>query len=205
MANLLANPADVVNDALKRIGYKLRVASLYDGSEAAGLALDIYGQTRDVLMRDGDWQFVERNVNAALLKSAPPGGYFPPNAWTPAAYPPVPWLYSFTFPSDCLKIRALKQQPLFPINADPQPVLYSVLNDNGYATPTRVIVCNIPNPILVYAGRVTNPLDWPVDFAESLSAALARRLAPSLGNLDVERLEAQDEASTTGVAQMMQG
>ena len=36
MVASLVTPADVVNVALSRIGYKLSIGSLYDGSEAAG-------------------------------------------------------------------------------------------------------------------------------------------------------------------------
>jgi len=205
MPTSLSNPADIVNDALRRIGYKLRVAELFDGSEAAGVALDIYGQTRDTMLRDGEWQFCERNVNATLLKQAPPGGYFVPNAWDPTLYPPPPWLYSYAYPDDCLKVRQLKGQPMFLLNPDPQPTLYSIANDNGVTPPVRVILTNVPDAVLVYAGRVTNPADWPVDFTEALCAALARRLAPSLANLDVTRLEGADEQAATMMASMQQG
>lgn len=205
MANVLSSPSDIVNDALRRIGYKLRVGDLYDGSEAAGLALDIYGQTRDTLLRDGDWQFCRRDMAATLLKAAPAGGYFPPNVWDPTLYPPPPWTFEYVWPDDCLKVRQLKSPPLFPLNPDPQPTLYSVVNDTGYTPPRRVIVCNIAGALLTYAGRVTNPLDWPVDFTEALCASLARRLAPSLANLDAEKIEAQDEAASDAQAAQVQG
>ena len=54
MASVLRNPADVVNAALDRVGYKKNVGSLYDGSEQAAAALAIYGQTRDDT-RSGSW------------------------------------------------------------------------------------------------------------------------------------------------------
>ena len=41
-----AKSADMVNLALRRVGYKLRVGNLYDGSMAAKMALDVYAQTR---------------------------------------------------------------------------------------------------------------------------------------------------------------
>lgn len=205
MAASLSSPADVVNDALRRIGYRLRVANLFDGSEASGFALDIYGQTRDTMMRGGDWRFCERNVNAVLLKAAPAGGYFPPNAWDPATYPPPPWLFTYEYPDDCLRVRQMKAQPEFAVNPSPQPTLWAELNDNGATPPVRVVACNTADAIMVYAGRVTDPAEWPVDFTEALCAGLARRLAPSLANLDVVRLEAQDEATSTGMAQMVQG
>src|SRR5687768_489967 len=108
----ISTVSDVANLALKRIGYALRVGSLYEGSKAANHFLDIYGQTRDELLRQNDWHFAERNVAATVLKTAPAGGYFD-TAWDPATNPPVPWGYSYTYPTDCLKVRALKPAPGF--------------------------------------------------------------------------------------------
>lgn len=191
MATSLSSPADIANDALRRIGYKLRVGRLDDGSEASGFILDIYGQTRDTMLRDGDWMFAQREVNGTQLKAAP--NYFD-TPWDPAAAPPIGWQYSFSYPDDALKIRAVRPQPGFPVEMEPVPTLFNVVNDNGYSPPRRVIVANIANPVIVYVGRVTAPDTWSVDFTEALCAALARRLAPSLANLNVEQVEAQDEA-----------
>ncbi len=205
MATSLSSPADVVNDALHRIGYRLRVGNLYDGSEASNLALDIYGQTRDTLLRDGEWQFCQRSITATLLKFAPPTGYFPPNAWNPVNHPPLPWRFAYAWPDDCLKVRIVRSPALFLGNIDPQPTLYTITNDSSYAPPRRIIAANVENAILVYTGRVTDPTTWPVDFTEGLCAALARRLAPSLANLDVTRVEAQDEAISLAAAGQVQG
>lgn len=206
MVASVTSPADVANIALARMGYRLRVGSLLDGSDAAGAMLDVYAQTRDTLMRDTDYQFCERNISAALLKAAPPGGYFPPNLWNPTTYPPPPWLYTYTYPSDALKVRIMKPQPLFPFNPDPQPNLFSIVNDNGYATPIRVVACNVPNAVMVYTGQIYDPAQWPVDFVEALAAALARRLTMRLiGQLQVEQIEASDEVMSTHMAKVEQG
>ncbi len=200
----LQNPADLVNDALRRIGYKLRVAKLDDGSEAGGAALDIYGQTRDTLLRDGEWHFAQREVNGTLLKAAP-DDYFPPNAWDPTTMPPMPWRFSYTYPVDCLKVRSVRPQPMFAIDMTPKPTLWADVNDNGYTPPRRVVVANVENPVIVYTGRVTDPTSWPVDFTEALCAALARRLAPQLTNINAVPLEARDEGSAMQAAGAEQG
>lgn len=129
MVASVQNPADIINIALRRMGYKLRVGSLLDGSEAASQALDIYAQTRDELLRAGEWGFAERNVSLTVLKAAPAGGYFPPTFWS-NTYPPIPWGYEYAYPDDCLKVRALKPAPLFLFDPDPQPNLYAIANDD---------------------------------------------------------------------------
>lgn len=205
MALVLSSPADAVNAALVRIGYKLRVGSLYDGSTAAKKALDIYGQTRDELLNQNDWVFAERNVALTLLKSAPVQGYIPPATWDPALYPPIPWRYEYTYPSDCLKVRAIKPTPLFIPDYDPQPFVYATPNDNSYTPARRVICTMLPAALLVYTGQVTDLETFDVDFTEMLIDALGRRLAPSLASLDVMKIQAQLEANDMAVAEANQG
>jgi len=201
----VSNPTDVVNLSLQRIGYTLRVGSLYDGSKAASQALTIYSQTRDDTMRDGDWDFIERNVSLTLLKQAPPNGYFPPTSWNPTTYPPMPWLFSYTYPTDCLKVRAVKPQPLFMFNPDPQPYLFAVLNDQGYTPPRRVICTNVADAVLTYAGQVTDPAQWPADYVEAFAAELGVRLKRGLKDTNVDQVDMTDVARSSSSAMAEQG
>ncbi len=203
MVASLTTATDMVNLALARIGYKKRLGSLWDGSEAAKLALTIYGQTRDQLIREGEWEFAERILIMTLLKTAPDGGY----AVTPwsTAYPALPWRFSYEYPEDCLKVRAIRKTPAFVTNYAPAYNIYSIDNDNSFTPPKRVILCNVQDAILTYAGRVTDPTNWDPDFTEALSAALARRLAPSLAGLDAAKMEMQDEQLEEQVAASQRG
>jgi hypothetical protein len=200
----VSSPADVVNLALVRIGFQMRIGNLYDGSKAAKKALDIYAQTRDELLRQDDWAFAERNISMSLLKQAPPGGYVSVGGWSPQ-YPSIPWVFEYTYPDDCLKVRAIKAEPVFIQEFNPQPVVYSVENDKFLTPPQKVILCNIPSAILTYTGQITDPTDWEANFVEALAAALGRRLAPALVGLDATKLAASDEAVSMKVAQTEQG
>lgn len=204
MANLFSTPADVVNGALVRLGRKNRIGSLYDGSRAAKAALDIFGQTRDELLRTRDWGFAGHT--AALddpLKTAPVGGYGA-TVWSDT-YPPLPWIYEYAYPDDCVKVRALKQTPGLIPAFDPRPRVFSIADDVIEEVSQRVILTNVYQAICVYTRQVTDPLQWDVLFTEAMCAALARRLAPVLANLDAAKLEAQDEAFETNLAGMKQG
>src|ERR1700686_992831 len=106
MPSSLQSPADIVNAALAQIGFKDRVAHLWEGSKAAKNSLDIYGQTRDQLLRQGDWSFAQREVSGNLIKSAPVGGYVPPIVWDNLTYPPLPWQFEYSYMGDCIKVRA---------------------------------------------------------------------------------------------------
>jgi hypothetical protein len=206
MASVVTSVSDVVNLALQRIGYAGRIGSIYDGSEAAKDALDIYGQTRDDMLREGDgWPFASRSAAGVLLKSAPVGGYFPPNTWT-SAYPAQPWRFEYGYPDDCLELRACKPAVYFVPNFSPQPYTFAISNDNGYTPARRVILSNVQDAMLTYTGQVTNPATWPNDFIEAFAAALGQRLAPALmKSLDMAKLEAADSAAETAEAGRKQG
>jgi hypothetical protein len=117
----LRNPADLANNALARMGYKLQVGSLLDGSDHAQKILNVYGQARDEMLASFDFDFAERAVDLTLINQAPAGGYFPPTAWDPVNYPPPNFKFQYAYPSDAIKIRSLQFQPLFVLNADPRP------------------------------------------------------------------------------------
>lgn len=204
MVASVSSPADVINLALVRIGYKKRIGDLYDGSEAAKHALTIYAQTRDEMLRQFGWGFAERSVTMTLLKQAPPGGYVPPVTWS-TAYPVLPWRYEYAYPDDCLEVRSVRQVPALLFNPDPQAQLFSVDNDYSLSPPAKVVLCNIANAVLVYTGQITDPTTWEADFVEAFAAALGRRLAPSLVGLDPAKMEAQDEAAAKAIAELGEG
>lgn len=209
MTAATTSPMETINLALARIGHKTRITNIWDGSEASSTALDIYAQTRDSVLRQNDWGFAERNVALTLLKQAPAGGYVPPNSWS-SAYPPLPWFYEYTYPSDCLKVRAVKAAPIFLPNIDPRPNVFGIENDNSYSPARKVLLCNVPDAVLVYTGQVTDPATWEPDFVEALAAALAKRLAPRLGEMNqgsdaATKFSIGDEAATMAVAEKEQG
>lgn len=204
MAAVITGPADVVNLALRNIGYKLRVGNLYDGSDAANQALDIYGQTRDDALRDGDWHFCQRTVNLGdPLKSAPPD-YFD-TAWDPATNPPPPWRFEYTYPADCLKVRQVKAVSGIIFNPDPQPVLWEDANDQVYVPPRRTILCNLQPALLVYTGQVTDPATMPSDFIALFAARLGANLKRGLMSADLSQVDVGVVNEATGSATAEQG
>ena len=205
MVGVIDSPADVINLALVRIGYPHYIGDLYCGSEASAASLRIYSQTRDQLLRDGNWDFARRDLTMALLKQAPAGGYVPPNGWTPA-YPPQPWMYEYTWPEDCLKVRGVRPAALFLPVFDPQPYIYSTPNDDAFDPPRKVIVCNVADAILTYTGQVTDPLTWEVSFIEDLASELARRLVPALAkDPNLLKQEDADEQGENAMASETRG
>lgn len=205
MATVITSPADIVNLALSRIGVAERVGSIFEGSRESKVAIDVYSQTRDELLRNGDYDFSKRIINMTLLKQAPDGGYFPPNPWNGTLNPPPPWRFAYAYPDSCIKIRAVKPAPQFIMDFDPQPKVFSLQNDNYFTPPQKVILCNVPDAMLVFTAQVTDPTVFDADFVEAFAAALGRRLAPVLKGMDAVKLAAVDEVQATAVAQSNQG
>lgn len=207
MSPVLTTPTSLVNFALARIGSKQRIGSLYDGTDAAKVALDVFGQTRDDKLRVGEWGFARRDVVLTLHNSAPTGGYVPGStSWNPTDYPPLPYKYSYVYPSDCLKVRAIKPQQIFIPDFDPQPVVFDtptvpVAEDD----PIKVIVCNVPDAILTYTAQVTDPSLWEASFVEAFTAALGPVLAPKLVGLQGSQVQAVTEMRDTAMANVTQG
>lgn len=199
--NILNSAADIVNDSLVKIGYKNQIASLYDGSEVAQAALAIYGQTRDSLLRETDYGFAQRSINLTVLKTAPANYLF---GWT-SAYPPPGWSYEYAYPDDCLKVRSIKQAPIFVQNADPQYNAFSISNDNYLVPPVRVILTNVANALLNYTGRVTDPTQWSVDFSEAFANAFADALVVGFGQAQEKQGTETDKQASEVAAASMQG
>lgn len=205
MTTSLQNPADIVNAALARIGYKMFIGSVHDGSEAAQVALQVYGQARDDLVRSGDWGFAQREVALTLLKSAP-ASYIPGfSPWDPTTNPQLGFKFEYGYPDDCLKLRSVRPVPIFIPNIDPSPYPFAIANDNYFSPAQRVILTNVESAIGTYAGRVVDPLTWPPDFTEALVEALGERLGPALTTMDAAKVEGAEGRVDKGMAQMEQG
>ena len=203
---------DLANQALRRLGVRKRIGSAYEGSEVAKACLELFGQTRDELIRSGDWDFARRaNVALTLFKGPPPaGGFGPWQQWTPA-FPPPPWNYEYLYPADCLQFAAVIPPPvLYPPRA-PRPALWRVDDDafdaNGNAaTPQKVILAQMPNALAVYRARVTNMALWDAGFTQAFVDALAEGLATALaGNLQLRQAEQQTAVAEGAAAEMRRG
>jgi hypothetical protein len=195
-----ATPEGVCNLALRRIAHPYPIGFIYEGSPAARVALEIYGQTRDELLRGSDWDFARQAVGLTMLKTAPAGGYGFMNPWT-NAYPPPPWVYEYAYPSGALMIRSVRPTPIVMPEYDPQPNVFVLGNDNSLSPPAKVILTNLAGAQAVYTAQVTDPTQWNVQFTEALVSALATRfqlaLAPSA---EADKDREQEEAQETTIA-----
>lgn|SRR5512135_56071 len=191
--SVLTSPEDICNASLARIGYKLRIGNMLEGSPAAKLFLDIYGQTRDELLRAGDWGFAEKITTGTITGSAP-----------------SPWAYQYAYPSDCLRLKQVFSPTYTSDTNNPKPQLFRIGSGTTTAGAIEAIWSQTQTATLVYTSQVTNPALWEPMFIEALIEALARRAAPALAKLDQATLaaaqgEAQVEASSSKAAMEVDG
>lgn len=155
MANVLSAAEDVCNAALVHLGYKLRVGSMFDGSEQSKVFLDIYGQTRDQLLRQSMWGFAEFDAPAVIA----------------AGTPPFNWAFQYDYPSDCIQVRNLINPNGDPNN--PTPSLWKVATLTVAGSETKVVLSQVPNATIIYTRQITNPLIWDTGFTQALIVDLA--------------------------------
>lgn len=171
---------DLLNAALRRCSYPTPIGSIYEGSRAARVALDLYGQTRDSLFGEFDWDFLQQEVDlGAPIKTAPPAGYGI-TPWNQTLNPPPPWIYEFTYPTNAIKVRSVRPLPLFIPEAMPRVNIFQAVYDAQLAS--RVIVTNLSRPLAIITARVTNPAEWQdQNFIDSLIERLAVLFGRELG------------------------
>jgi hypothetical protein len=180
MSAVVNTAEDVVNLALARIGYHSSVENMHEGSPASKVAINIYSQTRDEVMRSFDWGFAERIVAAA-----------------PTIYAaPFPWTSEYTYPIDCLKIRNIFGAAYVADVNDPRPILWTI----GNTATAKVIWTKIPEATLVYTKQVTSPTLWEPLFIETFADALAKRLALGLTSMDAVKVVDNEEKTDAVLA-----
>ena len=112
----MATIENVVNQALDLIGYSDHIGHIYEGSKASVVALNTWGHTRDMLLMTAQPTWAKKDLVLTLLKTAPNivngmANYLVP--WDGAANPPIPWLYEYAYPSDCLLPLQIKLTPIY--------------------------------------------------------------------------------------------
>lgn len=178
----------IVNQALDVIGYKRHLGSIWDGSAAARIALDAWGDTRDTLftMLKPDWAVWDDPLVPS--KTAPPW-YDEQTPWT-TEYPDLPWRYEYPAPEDCLVPLALKPRPTWTTVWRPRPMRWRTKAADGVYT----LLGDDPAPILTCVHRVNTVDLWEADFTQAMVEILAKKFAQALapGAVKEERGDGRD-------------
>lgn len=186
---------DICNMALSEIGTQSTISSFTDGSNEAIQCGLWYDTLRKRLLRAAQWGFARTQATLAQVADAIPDNTSP-----------YPYLFSYTYPSDCLKLRYILATPITTNGAPPPDLLVSpsawytpsrsnrfiVANQVISTVQTKVILTNVgwvnvsPNngAIGVYTQDVTNVALFDELFIGALASALAFKLCiPLSGNV----------------------
>jgi hypothetical protein len=192
----MTSEVEICNRALSKIGTRSTIASLTEDSQEAHQCNILYTPTRDETLGMAFWNFGRKTTNLGLVKSAPGTPTNPsPAGWNGTwsdDFPAPPWLYEYTYPSDCIQMRYIGGQltsafvgdvPIFgsAVTAAPQwtnvPVMFIISTDLVSGNQASVILTNQYQAIGTYTMRITNPDLFGAQFTEALVAALAGKLA----------------------------
>jgi len=172
----------ICNQALDLIGYKRHIGSVWDGSPAARVALNAWGDTRDTLLMAMRPDFSIWDDPLTPWKTAPPY-YDDIRVWTSDTDPDLPWRYEYILPTDCLVPLAIKPRPHYLPIWRPLPMRFRVKDAHG----TSVLLGDDPAPILTSVHSVIAVDLWHNDFIEGMVRVLANKFAPALVHGAVEK------------------
>lgn len=198
------NEATICNKALARLGIKVYIDDLEtDQTEEAETANVFYEDVRDACLALHEWPFAMRRVTLAQ-----DGGEAKRDGW----------LYVFKYPSDCLVARSIC--PVATVNDPTYDDLYGRQSSslmNAYRRSIRsdqripyaieaamvpdsdgkVILCDLPAPVLFYTSRITDTAQFPPLFTSALAWKLAEEMALPLTQDRNKMLLAREEFKTT--------
>lgn len=177
----MADQITICNLALSEVGTRSTIASLSEGSAEANTLSLHWDSAVEVLLQKARWNFARQQASLTLLADATQGQAVP-----------VPWLYKYAYPSDCVQGRFVMPStlvtnpgttpgvPTAPTAVMP-PVRFLVAADvDASGNKSVVILTNQPQAIFVYTGRITNPALFDGQFSDALATYLGARVCMAL-------------------------
>ena len=193
---------------------------------AAEVMSRIYQLQVDNVFRAAHWNCARKQDTLTLLKAAV-GTPENPSGALPA--PPVPWLYEYAYPNDCLKVRFVIPMPNLPApgtapimtnvgvssmpNVNTSMPFVPAVDTNAQGIQVRVLLTNAPRSQAVYTARLVNVDLWDPALQNACVGALAAwAAAPITGNVERQKLSialasglikaARDSDGNEGITQM---
>ena len=210
----MTSPVDVCNMSLDQIGARFSITSLAPPLPApnATVVARHYGPKIDALHRAAHWNCTRAQTTLTLIRAATGTPENPDGTALPI--PPVPWLYEYAYPADCLKARYLIPNPPTTGSAGGSPFPAGVLVTQGWvemegakfavatdldpAAPNdpnariKVILTDLEFADLVYTARIANPDLWDPHFLAAACATLGSWLVnPLARNAEVLKEQIQ--------------
>lgn len=179
----------VCNQALDAIGYKRHIGNIYEGTQAARIALNMWGDTRDTLFTMLRPDFSVWDDPLEPYKTAPPY-YDEQRPWTAETDPDLPWHYEYKIPDNCLVPLAIKPRPSYLPIWRPKWARFRI--KGSIVAQDYVLLGDDPAPILTCVHSVPAVWAWHSDFTEGMVRVLARKFQVLVGPPPKEEADANN-------------
>lgn len=184
------------NRALLSIGARATISSLNEGSTESDAINILYNPTFTALARTAPWGCLRAQATLTLLAAAQGTPENPDGTTLPL--PPVPWIYQYSYPINCLAVRYIVPSlpgstpngspPATSVNnfaqtfipgggQIPFAVAYSTDAQNN---PIETILTNQTQAQAVFTVNQANPVIFDSLFEQALVSSLAAYLVPAL-------------------------
>lgn len=204
------------NRALLSVGARAQISDLNEGSVEANAIRVLFIPTFESLARAARWGCLRKQATLSLIGAAMGTPENPDGVTLPL--PPVPWLYQYAYPSDCLAVRYIV--PSLP-NASPTGVIPLTTASVSAATwlpgggqipftpayttdadgnPIESVLCNATQAQAVYTVNQPNPIIWDSLFEAAFVGALAAYLVPAL-SLDLPLMQISIKTADNAIQQ----
>lgn len=211
-----ASVISICNRSLLSIGARAQISSLNEGSTEANACNTLFAPTFEALARSARWNCLRAQITLSLLAAAQGTPENPDG--TTLSLPPSPWLYSYSYPSDCLAVRFIV--PSFPSSNTSGAIPFTTVNNSAatwipgvtqipfavaYSTdasgnPLTVILTNQSQAQAVYTVNQPNPAIWDSMFQQAMVASLGAYLVPAL-SLNIQLMQLQIRAAEALIVQ----
>lgn len=187
----------LANRSLLAVGGRALIGNLTSSDNPASVAVNtLWVPTYEQLARSAWWNTLRAQATLTLLKAAQGTPENPQGTTLPI--PPVPWVYEYLLPSNCLHARYLV--PTLPSGVVGAPALTTgqinaplCMGGNSYqipfqvaydtdsqGNPLTVVLTNQSQAQMVYTVNQPNPSIWDSQFQAAFVASLAAFLVPAL-------------------------
>lgn len=210
-------PSDIANQALDAIGSEVVLGDIEDGTRPAQVCLRAYRQCLMQLLRTAPWDFARKTAPLVLLADATG------QTADVGTLVPQPWVYEYTYPTDCVKARFVIHgqvansitPPITPVQVQypwlgypGRAARFLVATDHNYPPPPgqitwevqgvspasrTVVLTDIQNAQLVYTALMLYPSVWDPLFRAAMVAYLASEVALALTTDKKLGLQLRDE------------
>ena len=171
--------AQICNLALDAAGTRATISSLQENSAEGRACARQYGPCLTAMLQAAHWNFARKQAALSVLKDG---------TVSPSQNVPVPWLYEYAYPSDCVQARfVMPQFQNAPSTTEgivvPQywvgpPVRFIVSTDlDSGGNTIKCILTNMPQAVLVYTSLVTDTGLFDDQFVQALAFYIAHRIS----------------------------